>query len=127
MTTPLTASSVLRSQPPVSRHPNERCFPRQTRSRLAHVDAERLVSSDGLPCSSKSTQPAFGVISTSRVQKPGQLTSTSRSATALATSASRFSFSSRRVYCQAEKSSSGTSSRSDDAHLTVIGRVRLRP
>ena len=45
--------------------------PRQIRSRLPHVDAERLVSSDGLPCSSKSTQPAFGVISIRRVQKPG--------------------------------------------------------
>ena len=108
---PHTASRVSSSQPPARRQAKERCSPRQTRSRLSQVDPDRLVSSAGLPCSSKLTQPAFGVISTRRVQKPGQLTSTSRRATALAASASRFSFSSRRAKCQTEKSSSGTRSR----------------
>ena len=68
---PNTARSVSSSQPPPTRHANDVSSPRQTRSSPRHVVADRLVLSPGLPCSSKSTQPAFGVISTSRGQEAG--------------------------------------------------------
>ena len=124
---PNAARTVSSSQTPSTRQANERSRPRQTRSRLSHVAADRLVVRDGRPCSSKSTQPALGVISTRRVQKPGQSTSTSRSAISLAASARRFSFSSRRRYCQAEKSMTGTSSTSTTFMRRVIGVVLLAP
>ncbi len=47
---------------------------RANRSRRSQVFELRFATGSGRPSAPKSTQPAFGVISTRRVQKPGQLT-----------------------------------------------------